>query len=377
MYKGWIKPGQPLIACVQNRKGRFKGTMLAEKLDKIEGILAAVQATNGTATSTSKDALADVAHEVIEESEPISPRSDSSGSKPKRKSFVLRSKSTFELSRHTQGHPSDIYEISQHLGDGDTSSCWFGFHKTSKVPCAIKAEQKSDEIWLWEEINIMRKINHPHVVKLFETFENEAQVFMVLELCDGGRLFDRIVGRPDACARKGLTCSIAVRLMRQLATCIEYLHTLQVCHRDIQLDNFLLKDDQPLHEGMVKLIDFTTAKEWGPGLPPLTTKICTPGYVAREILSRTENVYTEKVDIWSLGVVFFIILCGSPPFHGDTDYEVLKKVKRGHLRFEPAEAWVPVPEEAKDLIKGMICAQVEDRLSASATLGHPWLVEQR
>jgi len=359
MYKGWIKPGTCLLQCVQNRKGRFVGTMLADRLTQIETILH--RALHEQALKAGKDEPEEEEEHHEEEDAPVQEVVGTDGNR--RKSVAI--KTDLGVMRHTQGHPSDIYEILEHLGDGDTSSCWEGWHRDTKVPCAIKAEMKSDEAWLWEEINIMRRVDHPNIVKLFETFENDSQVFMVLELCEGGRLFDKVV----AVEHCNFRCA---RLAGHLASAINYLHGKNICHRDIQLDNFLLLDDRPLEEAVVKLIDFTTAKAFGPNEPPMKTKICTPGYVAKEILTRKEVPYTEKVDIWSLGVTFFIMLCGSPPFYGDTDFEILKKVKKGTFKFEPEHVWANVPDKARDLVNRMIC-KAEDRLSAAGVLEHPWI----
>merc|ERR1712080_171379 len=106
--------------------------------------------------------------------------------------------------------------------------------------------------------------------------------------------------------------------MKQLVSTVSYLHSRSTCHRDIQPCNFLLVDGRPLMEATVKLIDFSLAKEYSP-VAPMRTKICTPSYVAPEILVKEDVPYTEKVDVWSLGVVFYIVLCGSPPFRGNTE----------------------------------------------------------
>jgi calcium-dependent protein kinase len=291
------------------------------------------------------------------------------GPRKRRKSVAVKTEHG-NIMRHTQGHPSDVFEISEHLGDGERSHCWVGFHKETKVPVAIKVESKSDEVWLWEEVNILRKVEHPNVVKLFETFENDTQVFMVLELLEGGRLLDKVTKEYDPIAAVRST-----RMLLQMALAVEHLHNRCICHRDIQPSNFLNIDDKPLSEAVVKLIDFTTAKRFGAEEPLMKTKICTPGYVAKEILTRKEVSYTEKIDIWSLGVVFFITISGTLPFSGPSDFEILKKVKKGAFKFEPEEIWATVGDSARDLISQMICPKVEDRLSARGVVEHPWFAD--
>jgi hypothetical protein len=365
MYKGWVKPGTTLLQCVSNRKGRFVGTMLGDRLGEIEKIL--ITAMRDQQVSKAGEVVTDnnkgevqIVEEVVSETQSVD------GSRNRRKSVSTKMQGG-NIMRHTQGHPGEIFEISETLGDQARSSCWVGFHKDTKVPVAIKVESKSDEAWLWEEVNILRRVDHQNVVKLFETFENDNQVFMVMELCDGGRLMDKVVADSDSSILVKCT-----RILKNIAAAVEHLHCRGICHRDIRLEHFLAADDQPIAQTVIKLIDFTTAKRFGADEPPMKTKICTPGYVAKEILTRKEVAYTEKIDIWSLGVVFYWLLSGSAPFSGPNDFEILKKVKKGTFQFEPAEKWAVVPDAGRDLITRMICPKVEDRLSASGVLEHAW-----
>eukprot|EP00440_Ansanella_granifera_P047923 gb/GFBE01051910.1/.p1 GENE.gb/GFBE01051910.1/~~gb/GFBE01051910.1/.p1 ORF type:complete len:728 (+),score=199.44 gb/GFBE01051910.1/:1-2184(+) len=351
MYKGWVKPGCSLSESVANRKGRFIGTMLADKLEKIEEIFAqAVQA----AAAKAEDSVAAV-------------RAGQAESAPG------AAKDAEDANRHTIAHPKDVYEIMEHLGDGDTSTVWGGWHMETKLNVAIKTECKSDEAGIWDEISMMRKIRHPHICRLFETFENETQVFMVLELSEGGRLYDAVsLGNMDASRRDAAR---SPKVLRQLTQAVSYLHSNNICHRDIQLENFLVVEREvPIDQATLKLIDFTTAKEFGPS-QELVTKICTPVYVSREILTRRMEPYTEKVDVWSLGVLFFILFSGHPPFPGQTDFDVLKKVKKAVWKFEPSEAWEDAPKSGMDLIEKMIVPLAEKRFSAQQVLEHPYLAE--
>mmetsp|Transcript_98007 Transcript_98007/g.299597 ORF Transcript_98007/g.299597 Transcript_98007/m.299597 type:complete len:776 (-) Transcript_98007:343-2670(-) len=375
-YKGWIKPSVSLVESVHNRKGRFVGTMLADRLEQIEAsLLSALDRPEDEYISEMEPTASFVRQTSAE---PDDVRAKAQATTVKRVSsqdpcgrtrVSVRIENSEFCVQHTQGHPRDVYEIMSLLGDGDSSTCWEGWHIRTRNPVAIKAECKSDEVMIWEEINMLRKIVHPNIVRLEETYENETQVFMVLELCEGGRLFDALQSKigKDSHAKR------LAHLMVQLATSVAYLHQKKICHRDIQLENFLLvKNDVPLEQAVVKLIDFTTAREFGPGKAEMTTKICTPMYVAREILSREMKPYTEKVDVWSLGVVYFIMCCGDSPFLGNTDFDTLKRVKRGAFKFHPEEVWASVPDEARDLISQMII-KPEDRLSAADVLMHPWL----
>ncbi|CAE8725463.1 unnamed protein product [Polarella glacialis] len=361
MYKGWVKPGLQLVESVSNRKGRFVGTMLADKLEKIEGIFVeAVRVADERARKekVGDDSAADEHSQEHSTTIPVTSRSQDS-------------------KRHTIGHPREHYEIEDHLGDGDTSKVFRGWHMESKIEVAIKGEAKSDEGGIFDEINMMRTFRHPNIARLYETFETESQVFIVLELCAGGSLFDAVgidfEAEADGHAHN-TTLSRSPQVLRQMAEAVHFLHGLSICHRDIQIENFLLAKPLDNDKPILKLIDFTTAKDFSDG-QELVTKICTPIYVAREILVRRVEPYTAKVDVWSLGVLFFIMLCGHQPFAGDTDFEVLKKVKRAIWKFEPEASWEGVPAEAKDLVQNMIMANPENRLSAKAVLEHPFLLE--
>lgn len=347
-YKGWIKPGQSLLSCVSNRKGRFVGTMLADRLTKIEEML------------TVQDA-----EQVIDDLDALEVGSSKSAF-----GAIAATWGTDELSkpRHTQGHPKGVYEVLERLDDGDTSTVWGGVHLPTKVSVAIKIEVKSAEVEMWEEIDIMRRLRHPNICRLFETFESETQVFMVLELCLG-RLYDSLAVKEDG----GYAVCRSPRFLRQLVLAVACLHDRKICHRDVQLENFLLmKEDASLEEATPKLIDFTTAKDYSGG-QVLVTKVCTPTYVAKEILSRKMEPYTEKVDIWSLGVVFFIMFCGHPPFWGETDFEILTKVKKGIWSFQPSTAWKGASKQGMDLIQKMI-VPVAERYSAQDVLRHEFLL---
>lgn len=262
-----------------------------------------------------------------------------------------------------------MYAITAELG-GESSSVWLGYDKNNQFPVAIKARAKSllsKETQLWDEIALLRRINHPYVIRLIETFEDETDLFMVLELCKGGPLFDRLSGS-GRCTEKQ-----SAHVAKQLISGVSHIHLHGISHRDLQPLNIVLTDDKPLGEGTMKLTDFTFAKEFGPNFPPMRTKICTPYYVAPEILEEELVPYTEKVDVWSAGVIIFIIIGGTPPFYGERDIDVLKKVRKGNLRFRPEPDWATVSSAAKDLMQRMINKHLSMRYSSLEALNHPWL----
>lgn len=388
MYMGSIKPGSTALECVINRKGRFVGTMLGDRLEVIEGLLRnAVNQQAETAVCTDAKSAEEATPE--EKAKPGKEGKPPEDSKTAARPIMQRIPTKAELKTdkevvsrhtkkitktlghggdsvftHTQGHPIQAYEIEEtQLGRADTNSCLMAFHKEHFNPVAIKVTLKAEdghdeEAQVWEEIGILRKLQHSNVISLVETFEDDVQIFVVLELCKGGPLFDRLLD--ESGKNESLQDRHFLRLIRQLADSVSYIHDKNICHRDVQPSNFLLHDSRPLKEGIVKLIDFSTAKEFGNNCPAMKTKICTPSYVAPEILHRGATPYTERVDVWSLGVVFFVILCGSLPFSGETEVETLKKVRRGNLKFKPEAIWDTVSTEAKDCVQKMLVKKPEE-----------------
>jgi len=362
MFNGWVKPGALLPDSVTSRKGRFMGTMLGDRLENILQLLMAADAKVGCATDA-EGQLA-VAAKVKEVS--AKQKSEKYGASGGRKSIKLDALGLGVI-EHSQASPHERYENLSVIEEGGFCVVSKARHRKSGVMRAMKVELKAEEAGLWEEIGIMRKVSHANVIQLYETFEDETQIYMILDLCAGGELFDRLANEG------GIPEGHASRLMMQLASAVQHLHERKICHRDIQPENFLLCDTSPLDQVCVKLIDFTTAKEFGPEEEPMKTKVCTLHYVAPEILTRKDIPYTEKVDVWSLGVVFFVMLCGSPPFHADTEVAVLKGIKKGLYTFSPDDVWDNISLEAKDLVRKMLVVNADIRFSAHQVVAHPWL----
>jgi calcium-dependent protein kinase len=206
-------------------------------------------------------------------------------------------------------------------------------------------------------------------VKLYEVFKDAKRVYLVMELCTGGELFDRIVaeaekhGEGQAFNEKG-----AANYMQQILGAMRYLHQHEFVHRDIKPENFLLQNKQD--DAAIKVIDFGLAKKFKTGeSPPMKTKAGTPYYVAPQVLAGN---YDEKCDIWSCGVIAYILMCGYPPFYGDRDEDILRRVKRGDFDF-PSPDWDDISGDGKDIIKKMLTMSPKDRPSAAMLLDHAWL----
>ena len=195
---------------------------------------------------------------------------------------------------------------------------------------------------------------HPHILQIVGVYEDEASLHMVMELCDSSDLFARIADR------RFFRESEAASVMKPLLEAIAHCHRNGVAHRDVKPENVMFDSRERL-----KLADFGSAEWCCEGRRGMRGVVGTPFYVAPEVISGRE--YTEKVDVWSAGVILYVMLAGVPPFCGDSAAEIFEAVLRGNLRF-PTRLFGTVSPAAKDLLRKMICRDVSKRLSAEQTL---------
>jgi calcium-dependent protein kinase len=261
------------------------------------------------------------------------------------------------------------YEMNQKskLGEGSFGCVTTCRCKVSAHEYAVKTIAKSqvkDQAAMRKEIQMMQELDHPNMIKLFATFEDSRFFYLVMEICSGGELLDRIIKDGH------FTESKAAIVMSQIFRACHYLHnTVQLCHRDIKLENFLLSSkDEISVNNYLKMIDFGESKELTG--EPLTTRVGTPFYVAPEVLNAK---YDQKADMWSCGVCAYMLLAGYPPFPGTTPNEVTANVITGQYEFH-AEAWDSISGDAQDLISKLLCYNPQERLDARQALDHAWVV---
>ncbi|KAL6633341.1 hypothetical protein ACP70R_026012 [Stipagrostis hirtigluma subsp. patula] len=237
----------------------------------------------------------------------------------------------------------------------------FAVKSTAKAP--LREADPLDLALAEQEPKVHLLVSAPpasrHVVALHAAFEDADAVHLVLDLCAGGDLFSLLS------ARGPLPEPEAADLMAQLADALAGCHRRGVAHRDVKPDNVFFDGS-----GVLKLGDFGSAEWFGDGRL-MTGLVGTPYYVAPEVVAGRE--YGEKVDVWSAGVVLYMMLSGTVPFHGATAGEIFEAVLRGNLRFPP-RAFATVSPEAKDLMRRMLCKDVSRRFSAEQVLRHPWIV---
>lgn len=266
----------------------------------------------------------------------------------------------------------DYYEFTDDIGTGQYAQV-FRAQKRSDGPdaidIAVKLIDRKDtgadmQSVTDREIEVMLKIDHPSCVKLHEIYQTEDQVQLVMELMDGRDLFDRII------TRQRYTEDNARKLMTQVCHGVKYLHTQNIIHRDLKPENILLCNADEDTE--CKVADFGLSKLFPEEAMDLQTQtLCgTPGYVAPEVLNR--QPYGVKIDVWSLGIIAYITLCGFPPFPLDMASNSIEKVMNAQFTF-PMPKWTGISEEAKDFISNMIVVDVDARMSMDEVLAHPWL----
>ncbi|KAK3136374.1 hypothetical protein QOZ80_5BG0433000 [Eleusine coracana subsp. coracana] len=214
---------------------------------------------------------------------------------------------------------------------------------------------------LQREVAIMRSMPaHPNVVRLREAFEDNEAVHLVMEVCEGGELFDRIVSRGHYTERA------AAAVMRTIVEVVQHCHKNGVMHRDLKPENFLYANTS--ENSPLKVIDFGLSVCFQPG-DRFSEIVGSPYYMAPEVLKRN---YGQEIDIWSAGVILYILLCGVPPFWAETDEGIAQAIIRSKLDFE-REPWPKVSENAKDLVRKMLDPSPYGRLTAQQVLEHPWI----
>jgi len=260
----------------------------------------------------------------------------------------------------------DAYENTKKLGKGSFGKVFQVRNKVTNKLFACKKISKlnMNSAQFQKEIQILMRMDHPNIIKLYEVFESDNSIYLIMEECFGGELFDRILKRiknNDIYNEKQ-----ACEIMQQVIGAIEYCHNNGIVHRDLKPENILYSKEGDEKDNPIKIADFGLSQNIDYN-KTLSSKVGTAYYVPPEILA---GKYNEKCDIWSAGVILYILLSGEPPFNASNDNLIYAKIKKIDFSF-PDNKWKHISNEAKDLLSKMIVKE-DVRLSASQVLKHPW-----
>ncbi|KAK3001815.1 hypothetical protein RJ639_021857 [Escallonia herrerae] len=261
------------------------------------------------------------------------------------------------------------YIFGPELGRGQFGVTYLVTHKTTQQQFACKSiatrklVNKDDVEDVRREVQIMHHLTgHRNIVELKGAYEDRHSVNLVMELCAGGELFDRIIAKGHYSERA------AAALCRQIVTVVQNCHTMGVMHRDLKPENFLLLNTD--EQSPLKATDFGLSVFFKPG-DVFKDLVGSAYYVAPEVLRRN---YGAEADIWSAGVILYILISGVPPFWGENEQGIFDAILRGHLDFS-SNPWPSISSSAKDLVKKMLRFDPKERLSAIEVLNHPWMRE--
>ena len=261
---------------------------------------------------------------------------------------------------------NENYEVVKQLGKGGYGKVYRVRNKITGKMFACKKLSKLDianKVKFDREINILIKTDHPNIIKLYEVFESKNSYYLIMEECHGGELFNRIMEHIES--GEMYSEKEAAEIIQQVMSAIEYCHNNEIVHRDLKPENLLYLKKGEEKNNPLKVIDFGLSRTLDSKV--LSSKVGTAYYVSPEILA---GEYTEKCDIWSAGVILYILLSGEPPFNGPSDGVIYSKIKKMDLSYPP-KRWELISNEAKDLLSHMLTKENE-RYSASQVLAHPW-----
>ncbi|QHO23927.1 Calcium-dependent protein kinase [Arachis hypogaea] len=270
------------------------------------------------------------------------------------------------LQRET-GNFKDFFSLGRKLGQGQFGTTFLCVEKATGQEFACKSIAKrklvtdEDVEDVRREIQIMHHLSgHPNVISIKGAYEDAIAVYVVMELCAGGELFDRIIQRGHYTERK------AADLIRTIVGVVEACHSLGVMHRDLKPENFLFVNQH--EDALLKTIDFGLSVFFKPG-DIFNDVVGSPYYVAPEVLRKR---YGPEADVWSAGVILYILLSGVPPFWAENEQGIFEQVLRGDLDFS-SDPWPAISESAKDLVRKMLVRDPRRRMTAHQVLCHPWI----
>ncbi|KAM3825225.1 death-associated protein kinase 2-like isoform 3-T3 [Vipera latastei] len=265
----------------------------------------------------------------------------------------------------------ELYELLETLGSGhfgvvrrcqERSTGIFYAAKSIKVRKRKGSRLGMDREQVEREVCILQQLQHPNIMRLYDVFANQAEMVLILEFIQGGELFDFI-------AEKELVSEDeAIEFLQQILLGLAYMHARRIAHFDLKPENIMLLEKEAPHP-KIKIIDFGLAQKLEEGVA--YKSLCgTPQYIAPEVINY--EALSTATDMWSIGVITYILLSGMSPFQGETDEETLSNVVSGNYEFE-AKCFSQTSEMAKDFIQKLLLKEPRDRMTAAESLLHPWI----
>ena len=262
---------------------------------------------------------------------------------------------------------SDFYELKEVIGKGKFGVVNLGIHKKTQQQVAVKIINKDsiktveDKELVRIEIGILKLCHHPNVVRLLDHLENEDYIFIVTEYIEGGTL-----GQYFKKKNFNFSERQASSIMSQIANGVKYLHKYGIVHRDLKPDNIMITQQNDF--GIIKIMDFGLSKIVSTQ-EKMVDGYGTLSYVAPEVLLRTP--YNKEVDIWSMGVILYYMLCGHLPFKGNKEVVIAEKIVNDDLEFDEDE-WEVRSKKVRELIISCLKKEPEERITIDDFLNHPW-----
>ena len=258
----------------------------------------------------------------------------------------------------------DEYEIKEKLGEGAYGAVYKVQQRTTLFLRAVKAIKRKhvDSTSFSNEIAVLRTVDYPNIIKLFDCYYDNNYYYMVEEYCSGGDLFDYIQEQVSFSERK------AAIIFKQLISAVNHLHKKKIVHRDLKPENIVFIKTKQKDDIFIKIIDFGTSVSIK-NQNKLTQELGTIYYIAPEVF---KNNYNEKADVWSCGIILYTMLCGHPPFMGNNEEAIKNKILNSKLVF-PKNDFKHISQEAIEYIKQLLEYNPSKRLSAEQALENSWL----
>lgn len=265
------------------------------------------------------------------------------------------------------------YDLKEQLGVGSTATCHKCVRKNDQMEFACKVIDKQqiedkftgllDQFYV--EIKALQTLRHPNIIHLVDVYETSAKIYMVMEVMNGGELFDYVVEKGTLSEEEAST------FVRSITSAVCHMHSMNIIHRDLKPENLLLTSKHKNAE--VKLIDFGLAKIIAAGNSPAaaTSFLGTKGYLAPEMLQR--NSYDKAIDMWALGIIVFVLLCGCLPFDDDSSKIPSESAARKKFTLRFPRWSTNLSASAKDLLHNLLDVNPKTRFTAEQALAHPWV----